>query len=85
MHDIYKSLTMETSESGELRASIDEEDLINNKFRITSLDIKAINESDIIMSFANRGHQEDFQWTQLFWYASAIGLYYEHLTGWIVF
>ena len=39
----------------------------NNHFRITELDIKAINESDIIMSFANRGRQEDLQWTKLFW------------------
>jgi hypothetical protein len=30
--------------------------------------LKAINESDVIMCFANRGHQEELQWTQLFWF-----------------
>ena len=29
---------------------------------------QAINQSDVIMSFANRGHQEELQWTQLFWF-----------------
>ena len=40
----------------------------NNYFRITELDIKAINDSDVIMSFSNRGLLEELQYTKLFWY-----------------
>ena len=32
------------------------------------IQFQAINESDVIMCFANRGHQEELQWTQLFWF-----------------
>ena len=39
----------------------------NNHFRITELDIKAINDSDVIMSFSNRGLLEELQYTKLFW------------------
>ncbi len=28
-------------------------------------------DSDVIMSFANHGHQEELQWTQLFWFDTA--------------
>jgi len=68
MKDIYHSLTKERGLPGEMREVLAEELLRNNHFRITDLDIKAINESDIIMSFANRGRQEDLQWTKLFWF-----------------
>lgn len=68
MKDIYHSLTKDRGLPGEMREVLAEELLRNNHFRITELDIKAINESDIIMSFANRGRQEDLQWTKLFWY-----------------
>ena len=29
---------------------------------------QAINECDSIMTFANRGNQEDMQWTQVYWF-----------------
>jgi hypothetical protein len=66
MMDIYNSLTMESS-GGEMRDSLAVSELMDNHFRITQLDIDAIKESDIIMSFANRGNQEDLGWTMLFW------------------
>jgi len=68
MLDIYKSITHSASWSGELKAEFPFEELARNPFKLTKDDIHAINESDIIMSFANRGHQEDLQWTQLFWF-----------------
>merc|ERR1712038_1276119 len=68
MKDIANSLTKDSDLPGEMREDIAEEELRNNHFRITELDIKAINESDIIMSFANRGRLDDMQWTQLFWF-----------------
>ena len=71
MRDIYDSLTLDSSDTGEMNDDLDgaEAALANNRFRITALDIKAITDSDIIMSFANRGRlQEDLQWTLLFWF-----------------
>lgn len=68
MMDIYNSLTVDSSGTGEIIGEISEEKLFHNQFQISKIDINAINDSDIIMSFANRGHQEDLQWTQLFWF-----------------
>ena len=68
MKDIYNSLTEEENKSGEMKSEIDKNYLLNNKFGLTLKAIQTINESDIIMSFANRGHQDDLQWTQLFWF-----------------
>ena len=68
MKDIYNSLTTEDSESGEMRPDMDENSLLFNQFGMTRRDVETIKESDIIMSFPNHGHQEDLQWTQLFWF-----------------
>jgi len=72
MMNIYKSLTEDDGQSaGVLKNLLEEPDmdkLLNNPFKITAGDVKVINQSDIIMSFANRGHQEELQWTQLFWF-----------------
>eukprot|EP00095_Tigriopus_kingsejongensis_P009228 maker-scaffold851_size88925-snap-gene-0.20 protein:Tk09228 transcript:maker-scaffold851_size88925-snap-gene-0.20-mRNA-1 annotation:"tgf-beta ligand glass bottom boat protein" len=68
MLDIYNSLTVDSTRTGAIVGDVSEEKLANNPFQISRIDIQAINESDIIMSFANRGHQEDLQWTQLFWF-----------------
>ena len=38
-----------------------------NKFTLHII-LQAINESDIIMSFVNYGHQEEFEFTRRFWF-----------------
>lgn len=68
MREIYKSLTGEHTENGEIKPDMDYTYLLNNQFGLTMKDIRTIDESDIIMSFANHGHQEDLSWTQLFWF-----------------
>ena len=62
MKDIYRSLTENNGEAGILKNLFEEnelDDLKTNSFHITGSDIRAINESDVIMCFANRGHQEE--------------------------
>jgi len=72
MLDIYDSITAATSrQDGEIKEEWwSPEDIVRgNRFELTSSDIRSINESDIIMSFANHGRQdEDLQWTQLYWF-----------------
>lgn len=41
---------------------------VHAKFTSKLFFFQAINESDTIMSFANRGHQEDMSHVQLFWF-----------------
>ena len=68
MKDIYESLTVDEGVGGELRSNVDSDRLMAGRFRITRDEVKVINECDVIRSFANRGHQEDLQWTQIFWF-----------------
>ena len=70
MKNIYTSLTENNGEEGILKGLVDEneiQDLLANPFNISGNNIKAINNSDIIMSFGNRDLQEESQWTPLFW------------------
>lgn len=70
MKDIYESLLNEGGEAGELKnLTFDNLDsLQNTQFQLQDKDLQAINESDIIMSFVNYGHQEDFEVTRRFWF-----------------
>merc|ERR1712130_245394 len=42
--------------------------LYSSQFQIKENDLQAINESDIIMSFVNYGHQEEYELTRRFWF-----------------
>lgn len=70
MKDIYKSLVSPVGEQGELKnlakGSLDS--LSHSPFQLQDKDLKAINESDIIMSFVNYGHQEDYEVTRRYWF-----------------
>jgi len=71
MWDIFKSLTLD--DRGILKAQLQESDwdhLRQNAFHITDSNINAIIESDMIMSFANHGEQEDLKWNMLYWFNS---------------
>jgi len=70
MKDIFDLLTEQEGE-GILKPLLKEPDLqklLQNPFHISDNNIKAINESDVIMSFANRGHQEESQWDYKYWF-----------------
>lgn len=66
MLDIYNALT--DPGEGELVEYDVAGSLERSKFQIGGDDVRAINESDIIMSFVNFGRQADMQWTQMFWF-----------------
>lgn len=70
MKDIYKSLVTKVGEEGELKNLAQEslESLAHSPFQLQDKDLKAINESDIIMSFVNYGHQEDYEVTRRYWF-----------------
>ncbi len=70
MRDIYNSLMLHdgADSGGELKEDVDPSDLLDNPFVITREDVVAIQESDVIISFANRGRQEDMAYTRLFWF-----------------
>jgi len=78
MRDIYFSLLNIDGDSGEIKnltfQSLDS--LYASQFQIKENDLQAINESDIIMSFVNYGHQEEFETTRRFWFdISEVALY----------
>eukprot|EP00088_Acartia_fossae_P059268 TRINITY_DN7013_c0_g1_i4.p1 TRINITY_DN7013_c0_g1~~TRINITY_DN7013_c0_g1_i4.p1 ORF type:complete len:446 (+),score=103.13 TRINITY_DN7013_c0_g1_i4:189-1526(+) len=70
MKDIYQSLVSPVGEQGELKNLAQEslESLAHSPFQLQDKDLKAINESDIIMSFVNYGHQEDYEVTRRYWF-----------------
>merc|ERR1712241_1511840 len=83
MKDIYLSLLNEAGDTGELKnltfQSLDS--LTNSQFLIKDKDLQAFNESDIIMSFVNYGHQEELELTRRFWFdVSEVGLGEQILT-----
>merc|ERR1719412_2887590 len=68
MDHIFKSLT---EEAGVLKSDwkqVEIQLLNENPFHIGDSDVKKINESDLIMSFANHGQSWDLHWTQMFWF-----------------
>ena len=71
MKDIYYSLLNVDGDSGEIK-NLTFQSLDNlmetSQFQIEDKDLKAINESDIIMSFVNYGHQEELEMTRRFWF-----------------
>ena len=71
MKDIYQSLLNVEGDSGEIKnLSLHNLDSLmeTSQFKIEDKDLKAINESDVIMSFVNYGHQEDLEVTRRFWF-----------------
>jgi len=70
MKDIYLSLLNEAGDTGELKNLTFQtlDSLANSQFLIKDKDLQAINESDIIMSFVNYGHQEELELTRRFWF-----------------
>lgn len=71
MKDIYNSLLNTEGDTGEIKNLTFQnlDSLIEtSQFQIEDKDLKAINESDIIMSFVNYGHQEEFEVTRRFWF-----------------
>ena len=70
MRDIYMSLLDETGDTGEIKNLTfqDLSSLQTSQFMIKDKDLKAINESDIIMSFVNYGHQEELEMTRRYWF-----------------
>jgi len=77
MRDIYMSLLNEAGDTGEIKNLTFQnlDSLYASQFQIKDKDLQAINESDIIMSFVNYGHQEEFELTRRFWFDIAeVGL-----------
>lgn len=70
MKDIYQSLLNEGGDSGEIKNLTFQnlDSLTESQFHLQDKDLQAINESDIIMSFVNYGHQEEFEVTRRFWF-----------------
>merc|ERR1719308_288852 len=70
MRDIYHSLLNEAGDSGEIKNLTFQnlDSLQSSQFQIEAKDLQAINESDVIMSFVNYGHQEEFELTRRFWF-----------------
>ena len=71
MKDIYQSLLNLDGDTGEIKnLTFQNLDSLmeTSQFQIEVKDLKAINESDIIMSFVNYGHQEEFEVTRRFWF-----------------
>ena len=70
MRDIYHSLLNEAGDSGEIKNLTFQnlDSLQGSQFQIEDKDLQAINESDVIMSFVNYGHQEEFELTRRFWF-----------------
>ena len=71
MKDIYNSLLNTEGDTGEIKnLTFQNLDSLmeTSQFQIEDKDLKAINESDIIMSFVNYGHQEEFEVTRRFWF-----------------
>lgn len=70
MKDIYHSLLSRDAEPGETNLTLNSlaELRETSQFQIEDKDLRAINESDIIMSFVNYGHQEEFEVTRRFWF-----------------
>jgi len=70
MKDIYMSLLNEAGDSGEIKNLTFQnlDSLSESQFQIEDKDLQAINESDVIMSFVNYGHQEEFEVTRRFWF-----------------
>jgi len=71
MKDIYESLLNTDGDTGEIKnLTFQNLDSLmeTSQFQIETKDLKAINESDIIMSFVNYGHQEEFEVTRRFWF-----------------
>ena len=71
MKDIYHSLLNLDGDTGEIKnLTFQNLDSLmeTSQFQIEVKDLKAINESDIIMSFVNYGHQEEFEVTRRFWF-----------------
>jgi len=83
MRDIYMSLLNEAGDTGEIKNLTFQnlDSLYASQFQIKDKDLQAINESDIIMSFVNYGHQEEFELTRRFWFDIAeVGLKDQILT-----
>lgn len=77
MKDIYRSLLNEVGDDGEIKnLTFQNLDVLHDsQFHLEDKDLQAINESDIIMSFVNYGHQEEFEFTRRFWFdVSEVGL-----------
>ena len=69
MRDIYMSLLDETGDTGEIKNYLSFSDNLQaSQFQIKDKDLKAINDSDIIMSFVNYGHQEELEMTRRYWF-----------------
>jgi len=71
MKDIYRSLLNVDGDAGEIKnLTFQNFDRLveTSQFQIEDKDIKAINESDVIMCFVNYGHQEEFELTRRFWF-----------------
>ena len=70
MKDIYLSLLNEAGDTGEIKNLTFQnlDSLYSSQFQIKENDLQAINESDIIMSFVNYGHQEEYELTRRFWF-----------------
>jgi len=71
MRDIYHSLINVDGGAGETNVNMSQaslDSLATSQFKIEEKDLKAINTSDIIMSFVNYGHQEEFETTRRFWF-----------------
>jgi len=65
MKDIYRSLLHVEGDPGELKTDLHKGE---TQFHLQEKDLQAINESDVIMSFVNYGHQEEFETTRRFWF-----------------
>jgi len=70
MKDIYTSLLNEAGDEGEIKNLTFQNlnSLQQSSFNLEDKDLQAINESDVIMSFVNYGHQEEFETTRRFWF-----------------
>ena len=69
MRDIYMSLLDESGDTGEIKNYLSFSDSLQaSQFQIKDKDLKAINDSDIIMSFVNYGHQEELEMTRRYWF-----------------
>lgn len=67
MTKINDALT-EKGAAGLLKAQAEFDGLRNDSFHFSDTNIKAIIKSEIIISLANHGAQNDMQWSQIFWF-----------------
>jgi len=70
MRIIYESIINQAGDIGEIKNFTfqDLDELQDSHFQLEDKDLQAIKESDIIMSFVNYGHQEDYEVTRRFWF-----------------